>query len=121
MYKKVSSDAIISPFLKKVKIDSNNHSLKERFYREYRDRIRALWEQFLEEEALREVLKAYPVLLTPIANTNLSTRAKNCLRAAGAETIADVACYSLPELRTFRNTGAQTLQEVEELLQEVLV
>jgi DNA-directed RNA polymerase alpha subunit len=53
---------------------------------------------------------------TPIAHLQLGTRAGNCLRAGGIETVEELLCYTRWELRRIPNLGVHTVDEIVEAL-----
>ena len=56
------------------------------------------------------------LLKNRLEDVELSVRAFNCLRAAGVLTLGDLVKYSRSELLKFRNFGKKSLNEVDELL-----
>lgn len=120
MKDKISPEAFIAPVLSTVEIDMDSPSLKEKFQEDYRDKIQQLWEEFLVRQRIRKYAESHQLLLERIENTPFSARAKNGLRAAGINIVADITLYSPAELRMFRNMGAKTIQEIEEYVSAVL-
>ena len=120
MFKKVSKDAFIAPFIENYSIDTSDPKLKEKFIEMYRPQIEELWELFMADIAIEEVAIVHPLLKTKLIDTPLSNRAKNCLMAADVKTVADITVYSLSELAMFRNMGKGTLKEIEDYMKEVL-
>ena len=120
MFKKVSKDAFIAPFIENYSIDTTDPKLKEKFIEIYRPQIEELWELFMADIAIEKVAIDHPLLKTKLIDTPLSNRAKNCLMAADVKTVADIATYSLTELAMFRNMGKGTLKEIEDYMKEVL-
>jgi DNA-directed RNA polymerase alpha subunit len=53
---------------------------------------------------------------TPIAELGLSTRAANVLRSVGIETIEELLCWHVYELRRLPNLGVQTLKEITDVI-----
>ncbi len=72
-------------------------------------------EQDLDKEArgIRELLQ------TPIQDTGLSVRARNCLTQNGLTTLASLVSYDKEMLMKFRNFGKKTLEELTEFLDAV--
>ena len=120
MYKKVSKDAFIAPFIENIEVNSADPTLKEKFIEMYRPQLEELWELFLADITLEKVAAEHPKLLTKLEDTPLSNRAKNCLHYANVKTAADIAIYSIHELAMFRNMGKKSLAEIEEYMKEVL-
>lgn len=120
MKDKISPEAFIAPVLSTVEIDTDSPLLKEKFEEEYRDKICELWEEFLVCQRIRKYAESHPLLLQRIEDSPLSARAKNGLRAAGINIIADITLYSPTEFRMFRNMGAKTVREIEEYVSAAL-
>jgi len=120
MYKKISKDAFIAPFIEDINFDTTTSALKEKFFKVYREELQELWELFLADIAIEQLAEKHPLLRTKLEDTPLSNRAKNCLMYANVRTVADIAAYSLSELKMFRNMGKKTLMEIEAYMKEVL-
>ena len=120
MYKKISKDAFIAPFIENSAINTADPILKETFIEVYREELQELWELFLADIAIEQLAEKHPLLRTKLEDTPLSNRAKNCLRFANVRTVADITVYSLSELAMFRNMGKKTLMEIEAYMKEVL-
>ena len=120
MYKKISKDAFIAPFIEDINFDTTTSALKEKFFKVYRVELQELWDMFMTDIAIEKLAEKHPLLLTPLEDTPLSSRAKNCLRFANVKTAADITVYSLTELAMFRNMGKKTLMEIEAYMKEVL-
>lgn len=58
------------------------------------------------------------ILKTNIDDLDLSVRARNGLKNAQIETLADLVKYNKMDLLRFRNFGAKSLSEIEELVKE---
>ena len=116
----LEKNPLFAPLVKDFDWGTGSPELRERFEKDYRKELDALWERFLFGVALERAQERCPALSTPIRDCPLSSRAKNCLAAAGAQTLADVAVYSLRDLSAFRNMGASTLEEIERYMKEVL-
>ena len=69
----------------------------------------------LDEESLR----MRHLLLTKLSDMGLSVRAYNCLKAADIDTFADLVSYSRNELMKFRNFGKKSLNEIDQLVEEM--
>lgn len=121
MKDKINPEAFIAPVLQTVEIDEDSPSLKERFQEEYRDKIQRLWEEFLVRQRIRKYAESHQLLLERIENTPLSVRAKNGLKAAGINIVADITLYSPAELRMFRNMGAKTGHEIEDYIRKTVL
>lgn len=120
MKKVMSKDAFIAPLIKDLVIDTYNPKLKKRFLEMYRPQLEDLWNSFLLDMAIEKVAEDYPLLRTKLDDTPISNRAKRILKAADVETAADIARYSLSELKMNRGMGELSLKEIETYMKEVL-
>ena len=120
MYKKISKDAFIAPFIENSAINTADPILKEKFFKVYRVELQELWDMFMTDIAIEQLAEKHPLLRTKLEDTPLSNRAKNCLMYANVKTAADITVYSLTELEMFRNMGKKTLMEIEAYMKEVL-
>ncbi|MFA7134263.1 MAG: DNA-directed RNA polymerase subunit alpha [Bacteroidales bacterium] len=66
----------------------------------------------LDEESLR----MRHLLMSKLADMELSVRALNCLKAAEIETLADLVSLQRTELMKFRNFGKKSLTEIDTLV-----
>ncbi|MGB3618863.1 MAG: DNA-directed RNA polymerase subunit alpha [Catalinimonas sp.] len=70
-----------------------------------------------EEEAVdEEYLQMRKMLMTPIADLDLSVRAYNCLKAADVKSLGDLAALEVSDMMKFRNFGKKSLTELEQLI-----
>lgn len=67
----------------------------------------------LDEESLR----MRHLLLTKLADMELSVRALNCLKAADIETFAELVSLQRTEMMKFRNFGKKSLSEIDQLVE----
>ena len=67
----------------------------------------------LDEESLR----MRHLLMTKLADMELSVRALNCLKAADIDTLADLVSLQRAELMKFRNFGKKSLSEIDNLVE----
>ncbi len=67
----------------------------------------------LDEESLR----MRHLLMTKLADMELSVRALNCLKAADIDTLADLVSLQRSELMKFRNFGKKSLSEIDNLVE----
>ena len=58
---------------------------------------------------------------TPIEDLQLSTRAYNCLKKAGIDTVGELTELTETDLRNVRNLGAKSLDEINETLRRLAV
>lgn len=120
MKKNITPDAYIASILQSIKIDMDTPSMKERFFKQYNEQIQRLWNEFLIHEKIKAYARTHPLLMEPIERTQLSVRAKNALRAADVEIVADITLYSPSELRMLRNLGEKTVKEIERLANDAV-
>lgn len=73
-----------------------------------------------EDEIFDEsVLHMRQLLKSKLADLDLSVRALNCLKAANVETLGELVRYNKNELLKFRNFGKKSLNELEDLLDQL--
>lgn len=78
-----------------------------------------LLESAVEEDTQavdEEVLRIRKLLQTALADLGLSVRAYNCLKAAGVQTLGELASLEVSDMVKFRNFGKKSLTELEELM-----
>lgn len=63
-----------------------------------------------------EVLRTRKLLQMPLEDLGLSVRAHNCLKAAGIQTLGELARLEVSDMVKFRNFGKKSLTELEELM-----
>ena len=114
--KKIRPDAFIYDLMKAVDLSGQDETLEEKFRIAFKDRIQELYEEFLFQESIERLAVKYPALKGKIADTPLSNRTKNCLRAADVKTVAGLVQYSPGELRSLRNMGEKSVKEIEEFI-----
>ena len=117
--KLVSSGSFVYPRFRDYQVCPDEEGIREKFLSVYKERIEALFFEFLEDETLSRMSEDYPLLSTGIAHTNLSTRTKNCLLCAGIETVGDLVRYSRNDLLLMRNLGKASLEEILGLIRSV--
>lgn len=71
------------------------------------------------EEFDEEVLHMRQLLKTKLADMDLSVRALNCLKSAEVETLGELVVFNKNDLLKFRNFGRKSLNELDELLQNL--
>ncbi len=120
LIKTISKDAMIAPLIKDIDFNTTDPQLKSRFNEMYHDKIQKLWELFLIDMAVEKAIEQHPRLQTKLADTPLSNRSKTRLRSIDVKTVADIAIYSLSELKMIRGMGALSLKEIEDYMKEVL-
>ena len=80
---------------------------------------------FIEEELKEEVVEEIPEqtneseLNTTIEELDLSLRSFNCLKRAGYDTVGDVIEQTEAELKTIKNFGKKSLEEVKDKIHEM--
>ena len=120
MKNNIRPDAFITTVLDSITLDTTAPSLKAMFEEEYNEQIQRLWNEFLIHEKIKAYARTHPLLMEPIERTQLSVRAKNALRAADVEIVADITLYSPSELRMLRNLGEKTVKEIERLANDAV-
>ena len=120
MKNNIRPDAFITTILDSITLDTTAPSLKVMFEEEYNEQIQRLWNEFLIHEKIKAYARTHPLLMEPIERTQLSVRAKNALRAADVEIVADITLYSPSELRMLRNLGEKTVKEIERLANDAV-
>ncbi|MDR0927581.1 MAG: DNA-directed RNA polymerase subunit alpha [Ignavibacteria bacterium] len=70
-----------------------------------------------EEQKIAERNRIRNILLTPIADLELSVRSHNCLQSAGITNIAELVQLQESELLKFRNFGRKSLNELLGIVQ----
>ena len=120
MMKRLASDALIAPIIKNYDFSKDEQTLRDRFQEDYKDELNQMWELFLADVAIEKAIQEHPRLQTKLADTPLSYRSKTRLRSIDVKTVADIAIYSLSELKMIRGMGALSLKEIEDYMNEVL-
>ncbi|MBQ9174313.1 MAG: hypothetical protein IJ161_11345, partial [Bacteroidales bacterium] len=110
---KIRPDAFIYTAVKAVDLSGQEEALEEKFRIVFKERIQALFDEFLFLEAAERLAGVYPALRQKIEYTPLSNRTKNCLLAADVITVGDLVQYSPGELRSLRNMGEKSVKEIE--------
>lgn len=72
-----------------------------------------------EEEFDEEVLHMRQLLKTKLSDMDLSVRALNCLKSAEVDTLGELVVFNKNDLLKFRNFGRKSLNELDELLQNL--
>ena len=70
----------------------------------------------IDDEADRRVEKEHALLDTPVTDFELSVRARNCLRKMNIRTLADLLRVTEAELRSYKNFGEASLEEIKTML-----
>jgi len=73
--------------------------------------------EVISNELDEESLRMRHLLLTKLADMELSVRALNCLKAADIETFAELVSLQRAELMKFRNFGKKSLSEIDQLVE----
>ena len=71
------------------------------------------------EEFDEEVLHMRQLLKTKLSDMDLSVRALNCLKSAEVDTLGELVVFNKNDLLKFRNFGRKSLNELDELLQNL--
>ena len=120
LIKTISKDAMIAPLIKDIDFNTTDPQLKARFNEMYHDKIQKLWELFLIDMAVEKAIEKHQRLQTKLDDPPLSNRSKTRLRSIDVKTVADIAIYSLSELKMIRGMGALSLKEIEDYMKEVM-
>ena len=73
--------------------------------------------EVISNELDEESLRMRHLLMTKLADMELSVRALNCLKAADIDTLADLVSLQRSELMKFRNFGKKSLSEIDNLVE----
>ena len=73
-------------------------------------------EKSVTEEFDESSLHMRQLLMTKLADLDLSVRALNCLKAAVIDTLGDLVSFDKNDLLKFRNFGKKSLSELEDLV-----
>jgi len=73
--------------------------------------------EIISNELDEESLRMRHLLLTKLADMELSVRALNCLKAADIETFAELVSLQRTEMMKFRNFGKKSLSEIDQLVE----
>ena len=75
----------------------------------------------VEEEPIEdeEVIRIRNLLKTRVDELELSVRSSNCLRAANIQSLQDLVTKTEPEMLKYRNFGRKSLNEINNLLDEM--
>lgn len=73
--------------------------------------------EVISNELDEESLRMRHLLLTKLADMELSVRALNCLKAADIDTFAELVSLQRTELMKFRNFGKKSLSEIDNLVE----
>ncbi|MFA6770849.1 MAG: DNA-directed RNA polymerase subunit alpha [Bacteroidales bacterium] len=73
--------------------------------------------EVISNELDEESLRMRHLLMSKLADMELSVRALNCLKAAEVETLADLVSLQRTELMKFRNFGKKSLAEIDALVE----
>lgn len=71
------------------------------------------------EEFDEEVLHMRQLLKTKLSDMDLSVRALNCLKSAEVDTLGELVVFNKNDLLKFRNFGRKSLNELDDLLQNL--
>jgi DNA-directed RNA polymerase subunit alpha len=74
-------------------------------------------EKSVTEEFDESSLHMRQLLMTKLADLDLSVRALNCLKAAVIDTLGDLVSFDKNDLLKFRNFGKKSLSELEDLVE----
>lgn len=89
-----------------------NHRRARQFLKDVESGI----EMIVEEGRERQIDPRLRLLETPIAEFELSVRARNCLKKMNIRTLGELIALSEPELLAYKNFGETSLNEIKALL-----
>jgi len=98
-----------------LRIPIADQRMFRRFLEEKRDKIVALWFEFLEE-ATKPKDDWTPLMMTRIQDTSLSNLAKNVLSVHDITMLGHLTQRSAKELLGYRALGRKTLKEIQDYL-----
>ena len=98
-----------------LRIPIADQKMFRRFLEEKRDKIVALWFEFLEE-ATKPKDDWTPLMMTRIQDTSLSNLAKNVLSVHDITMLGHLTQRSAKELLGYRALGRKTLKEIQDYM-----
>ena len=78
--------------------------------------IRASQDMILEEEPEQPLEQQHALLDTPVTDFDLSVRTRNALRKMNIRTLGDLLRVSEADLRSYKNVGDSSLEEIKAML-----
>lgn len=110
-----SIDSFDKTVIDSLRIPVADQRMFRRFLEEKRDKIVALWFEFLEE-ATKPKDDWTPLMMTRIQDTSLSNLAKNVLSVHDITMLGHLTQRSAKELLGYRALGRKTLKEIQDYL-----
>jgi RNA polymerase sigma factor (sigma-70 family) len=112
---------LMSLYIEREHLLNLNKQLKDKFERDKETKLRADQlaqkhvQHFLQHKLQLDLLSKK---LTEYPDWMLSVRGLNCLRDAGIETLEDLLCHNVRDIRRIRNMGTKTLNEIINWLED---
>jgi len=78
--------------------------------------VQASNNMLIDDEEDKRVAKQHALLDTPVTDFDLSVRARNALRKMNVRTLGDLLRVTEAELRSFKNFGEASLEEIKTIL-----
>lgn len=100
----------------RLRIPVADQRMFRRFLEEKRDKIVALWFEFLEKESTKPKDDWTEVMMTRIQDTSLSNLAKNVLSVHDITMLGHLTQRSAKEILGYRALGRKTLKEIQDYL-----
>ena len=112
MYEDRGQYAKAERFVRQVLSSDPNHERARMFIKD----ILASKAMLVDDENEKRLEKSMAMLDTPVTDFDLSVRARNCLRKMDIRTLADLLRVTEAELRSYKNFGESSLEEIKTML-----
>lgn len=98
--------------VRQVLVTNTNHERANLFIKD----IMASKAMVVDDERERRIEKHVAMLDTPVTDFDLTVRARNCLRKMDIRTLGDLLRVTEAELRSYKNFGDSSLDEIKAML-----
>ena len=98
--------------IRQVLVTDPNHARARLYIKD----ILASREMVIDEDKEQKIAKDSAVLETPVTDFELSVRSRNALRKMNIRTLGDLLKVTEAELRSFKNFGESSLEEIKTML-----
>lgn len=98
--------------IRQVLVTDANHARARLYIKD----ILASREMVIDEDKEQKIAKDSAVLETPVTDFELSVRSRNALRKMNIRTLGDLLKVTEAELRSFKNFGESSLEEIKTML-----
>jgi len=112
LYEDRGQYALAERCIQQVLATEPNH-VRARLYAKDIEASRAM---VIDEDHERYIEQQTALLDTPVTDFDLSVRTRNALRKMNIRTLADLARITEPELRSYKNFGEASLEEIKTML-----